>query len=173
MHQQHGADWCSAHSSQTPQLNLPDHIKQEEVMKNLKVLPITMFALLLCAALVPGVRASESDKRTIVTFSDSVEIPGQVLEPGTYVFKLLDSPSNRNIVQVWNGDEDQLLATIQTISDYKPHVDDKSVFYLGPHSNDSTLALQSWFYPGETSGRRFVYRQYPTNDQATRPNTAR
>jgi len=173
MHQQHGAEWCSAHSSQTPQLNLPGHIKQEEVMKNLKVLPITMFALLLCATLVPGVRASESDKRTIVTFSDSVEIPGQVLEPGTYVFKLLDSPSNRNIVQVWNGDEDQLLATIQTISDYKPHVDDKSIFYLGPLSSDSTLALQSWFYPGETSGRRFVYRQYPTNDQATRPNRAR
>ena len=142
-------------------------------MKNLKVLPITMFALLLCATLVPGVRASESDKRTIVTFSDSVEIPGQVLEPGTYVFKLLDSPSNRNIVQVWNGDEDQLLATIQTISDYKPHVDDKSIFYLGPLSSDSTLALQAWFYPGETSGRRFVYRQYPTNDQATRPNRAR
>jgi hypothetical protein len=173
MHQQHGADWCSAHSSQTPQLNLPDHIKQEEVMKNVKVLPITMFALLLCATLVPGVRASESDKRTIVTFSDSVEIPGQVLEPGTYVFKLLDSPSNRNIVQVWNGDEDQLLATIQTISDYKPHVDDKSVFYLGPLSGDPNLALQSWFYPGETSGRRFVYRQYPTNDQTTRPNRAR
>jgi hypothetical protein len=173
MHQQHGADWYSAHSSHIPQLNFPDHIKQEEVMRKLKVLPITMFALLLCAALVPGVRASELDKRTIVTFSDSVEIPGQVLEPGTYVFKLLDSPSNRNIVQVWNGDEDQLLATIQTISDYKPHVDDESVFYLGPLSSDSTLALQSWFYPGETSGRRFVYRQYPTNDQATRPNRAR
>ena len=142
-------------------------------MKNLKVLPITMFALLLCATLVPGVRASESDKRTIVTFSDSVEIPGQVLEPGTYVFKLLDSPSNRNIAQVWNGDEDQLLATIQTISDYKPHVDDKSIFYLGPLSSDSTLALQSWFYPGEASGRRFVYPRYPTNDQATHPNTGR
>ena len=142
-------------------------------MQNLKVLPITMFALLLCTTLVPGVRASESDKRTIVTFSDSVAIPGQVLEPGTYVFKLLDSPSNRNIVQVWNGDEDQLLATIQTISDYKPHVDDKSIFYLGPLSGVSSLALQSWFYPGETSGRRFVYRQYPTNDQATRPNRAR
>jgi hypothetical protein len=132
-----------------------------------------MFVLLLCAPLIPGARASEWDKKTIVTFSDTVEIPGQVLEPGTYVFKLLDSPSNRNIVQVWNGNEDHLLAMIQTISDYKPQADDKGVFYLEPLSGDSTLALQSWFYPGETSGRRFVYSQYPTNDQATRRNTAR
>ncbi len=142
-------------------------------MRNFRVLPIALFALLLCGTLVPGTRASEWDKKTIVTFSDAVEIPGQVLEPGTYVFKLLDSPSNRNIVQVWNGDEDHVIAMIQTISDYKPQADDKSVFYLEPLSGDSTLALQSWFYPGETSGRSFVYPQYPTTDQATRANTVR
>jgi len=142
-------------------------------MRNLKVAPIALFALLLCATLVPGAGASEWDKKTIVTFSDAVEIPGQVLQPGTYVFKLLDSSSNRNIVQVWNEDEDHLLAMIQTISDYEPHAPDKSVFYLEPLSGDSTLALQSWFYPGDTSGRKFVYPQYPTTDQATRANTAR
>jgi hypothetical protein len=139
----------------------------------IKILPIALFAVLLCGTLIPGARASEWDKRTIVTFSDAVEIPGQVLAPGTYVFKLLDSPSTRNIVQVWNGVEDHLLAMIQTISDYKPQADDKSVFYLEPLSGDSTLALQSWFYPGETSGRRFVYPQYPTTDTATRVDTAR
>jgi len=140
-------------------------------MKNLKVLPITMFALLLCAALVPGVRASESDKRTIVTFSDSVEIPGQVLEPEP-TFLNCSIPIQPKHRAGLERDEDQLLATIQTISDYKPHVDDKSIFYLGPLSSDSTwrFSLGSILekHLGEDSSIAI-----PDNDQATRPNRAR
>jgi len=37
----------------------------------------------------------------VVTFSGPVEIPGKALPAGTYVFKLLDSQGNRNIVQVF------------------------------------------------------------------------
>jgi hypothetical protein len=135
-------------------------------MRNFKIFSITLCAMLLFGTLVPGARASEWDKKTIVTFSDAVEIPGQVLQPGTYVFKLLDSTSNRNIVQVWNADEDQLLATMLAISDERPMASDKTVFNLEQFSTDSTPALRSWFYPGETSGRRFVYPQYPTTEQS-------
>ena len=135
-------------------------------MRNFKIFSITLCAMLLFGTLVPGTRASEWDKKTIVTFSDAVEIPGQVLQPGTYVFKLLDSSSNRNIVQVWNADEDQLLATMLAISDERPMASDKTVFNLEQFSTDSTPALRSWFYPGETSGRRFVYPQYPTTEQS-------
>jgi hypothetical protein len=142
-------------------------------MRNLKIFPIAMCAVLLCGMLVSGARASEWDKRTIVTFSDAVEIPGQVLQPGTYVFKLLDSSSNRNVVQVWNMDEDQLLATILAISDERPQASDKSVFSLEQFSTDSTPALRSWFYPGETSGRRFVYPQYPTTEQSSNTSPVR
>jgi hypothetical protein len=34
--------------------------------------------------------ADEWNQKTIVTFSGPVEIPGQVLDAGTYVFKLAD-----------------------------------------------------------------------------------
>ena len=54
------------------------------------------------AMLIPSARADEWNKKTIVTFSGPVEIPGQVLQPGSYVFKLADSQSDRNIVQVFN-----------------------------------------------------------------------
>ena len=40
------------------------------------------------------------------SFNQPVGIPGMVLDPGTYVFKLLDTGS-RNIVQVLNSDQDQ------------------------------------------------------------------
>jgi hypothetical protein len=137
-------------------------------MRNLRVFPIALCAVLLCATLIPGATASQWDKKTIVTFSDAVEIPGQVLEPGTYVFKLLDSPSNRNIVQVWTEGEDHLIATILAVPDDQPQANDKSVFNLEQFSGDSTVALRSWFYAGEKSGQRFVYPNYPTTEVATR-----
>jgi hypothetical protein len=142
-------------------------------MQNLKVFPIVLCAVFVCATLVPGARASQWDKKTIVTFTEAIEIPGQVLEPGTYVFKLFDSSSNRNIVQVWNEDEDHLLATILAIADEQPQANDKSVFYLDPTSGGPGLALRAWFYAGEKSGQQFVYPSYPTNDVARSTGSVR
>src|ERR1700704_655434 len=45
------------------------------------------------------------DKKTFMTFSARVEIRGRALPAGTYVFKLLNATSNRNIVQVFDKDE--------------------------------------------------------------------
>ena len=56
-----------------------------------------------------------------MTFSAPVEIPGVhlkgwgVLPAGTYVFKILDSQSDRHIVQIFNADETQCYATILAI----------------------------------------------------------
>jgi len=78
-------------------------------MRIVRAIQISMCAAVLCAAIVTAARADNWDKKTIVTFSDSVEIPGQVLPAGTYVFKLANSVSDRHIVQIWNGDETQIL----------------------------------------------------------------
>jgi hypothetical protein len=79
--------------------------------------------LFLCvaalAAITPTIRADDWDQRTKFTFSTPVEIPGRVLLPGTYVFKLADSSSNRNIVQVYDKDEKQLYGTFLAIPDYR------------------------------------------------------
>ena len=42
--------------------------------------------------------ADQWNKKTYVTLSQSIEVPGAILPPGKYVFKLLDSQSNRHIV---------------------------------------------------------------------------
>ena len=62
--------------------------------------PVTIAAMALLGAslmLKPAV-ADDWNKKTIFTFSGPVEIPGQVLTPGSYVFKLLNSDSDRHIV---------------------------------------------------------------------------
>jgi len=73
-------------------------------MQTLRVVVLAVCTVLITmlfgAVLAPGARADQWDRKTIVTFNDSVEIPRQVLPAGTYVFKLADSPGDRHIVQI-------------------------------------------------------------------------
>jgi hypothetical protein len=119
-----------------------------------------MCAAALCATFVTGARADTWDKKTIVTFSDSVEIPGQVLPAGTYVFKLTNSLSDRHIVEIWNGDETQILATIQAIPNYRVDRPERTILEFDERPGDSPMALHTWFYPGDNTGQEFVYPRY-------------
>lgn len=78
-----------------------------------------VFALGILFGMVVRANADPWDQRTIFTFSGPVEIPGQVLNAGTYVFKLADSASDRNIVQVFSKNENHLFGTFLTIPDYR------------------------------------------------------
>jgi len=117
-----------------------------------------LFAIsLLGAALMPSARADEWNKKTIVTFSQAVEVPGKVLPAGTYTFQLLDSPSDRHIVQIFNADGSQIIATILAINNYRLRPTGETVMRFGERAGDSPEALRAWFYPGDNFGQEFVY----------------
>jgi hypothetical protein len=103
----------------------------------------------LLGAMSPLVRADDWDQRTVVSFSAPVEVPGQVLLPGTYVFKLADSSADRNIVQVFNKDENHLYGTFLAIPDYRVKPADKTIITFDERPVGSPEAVKSWFYPGE------------------------
>ena len=114
----------------------------------------------LCTMFSSTASAQTWDKRTLVTFSGPVEIPGagaQVLPAGTYVFRLLDSQSNRNIVQIFNQDESHLYATILAIPNYRLQATDKTVMTFAERAAGDPQAIRAWFYPGDNSGQEFVY----------------
>ena len=113
--------------------------------------------ILFGAILTPGARADQWDKKTVVTFNDAVEIPGQVLPAGTYVFKLADLPNERHIVQIWNADEDQILATIMTIPKTRFEAPERTIFEFDERPSNSPAALKAWFYPGNSAGEEFAY----------------
>ena len=92
-------------------------------------------AVVLAVAATPRAAADEFDKKTIVTFNAPVEIPGKALPAGTYVFKLLDSTANRNIVQIFDKDEKQLYATILAVPDYRMQPSDKPVIQFEERSS--------------------------------------
>ena len=121
-----------------------------------------LFAL-MGAALAPTARADEWNRKTVITFSGPVEIPGVhlagfgILPAGTYVFKILDSQSDRHIVQIFDKAETTIYATILAIPNYRLKVTDKTVITFTERPAGEPEALRAWFYPGRNWGEEFVY----------------
>jgi hypothetical protein len=126
-------------------------------MKFVKTIFAVLALTLLGATLASGARADEWNKKTILTFSQPIEIPGQILPAGTYTFVLLDSPSDRHIVQIFNADGSHIIATVLAINDYRLKPTGDTVVKFAERSGDNPEALKAWFYPGDNFGQEFVY----------------
>src|SRR5882724_5182571 len=104
--------------------------------------------LALTISMTQPVKADEWNKRTEFTFSGPVEIPGRVLAAGKYVFELLESQSNRNIVQVFSKDstgKESLVATILAIPDYVENTPDSPAIHFEERAAGSPEAIHSWY----------------------------
>jgi hypothetical protein len=132
-------------------------------MKLFKAATTLCCVALMGAALITSAKADEMNRKTVVTFSGPVEIPGvhlkgwRVLPAGTYVFRILDSQSNRHIVQVFSKDETKLYATILAIPNYRLKATDKTTMTFRERPAGEPEALRAWFYPGRNYGEEFVY----------------
>jgi hypothetical protein len=105
----------------------------------------------------PMALADEWDKLTKVTFSEPVEVPGMVLPAGTYEFKMLDSPGDRDIVQIYNADQTILEETVLAVPDERIHATGKTVIRFSERPSGSPQAVKAWFYPGSHTAIEFVY----------------
>lgn len=129
-------------------------------MKITKAFLIGLGVLAIGLFLLPKAGADEWNKKTKVTFSQPVEVPGagaQVLPAGTYIFKLVDHQSDRNIVRIFNEDETQVFTTILAIPNYRLQATDETVLTFRERAAGSPQAIRAWFYPGENWGQEFVY----------------
>jgi len=130
-----------------------------------KINRFRVVGLIFCLSLValtflPSAKADEWNKKTTVTISAPVEVPGvgaQILPAGTYVFRLADSSSNRHIVQILSKDESHVFTTILAIPNYRLQATDKTVMTFGERAADQPEAIRAWFYPGRNWGEEFVY----------------
>ena len=114
-------------------------------------------ATLLSVALVPALNADQWSKSTKFTFTDSVQIPGQVLPPGTYWFRLLDSRSERHVVQIFDDKDQHIVATVLAINDYRLEPKGSTVMKFSERAGGKPDAIKEWFYPGDNFGQQFVY----------------
>jgi len=130
-----------------------------------------LFVGLGALAVLPGARADEWNQKTVFTFSGPVEIPGQILPAGTYVFKLANSHGNRHIVQVFNQDENHVFGTFLAIPDYHLRPSSKPIIKFHERAAGSPDAVRAWFYPGRTYGHEFVYPKSKAIELAKANNT--
>jgi hypothetical protein len=132
-------------------------------MNLLKAKPAVLCAAVIATAFSPSVKADDWNQKTVITFSQPVETPGvhmkgwAVLPPGTYVFKLLGSPSDRHIVQIFNQDETVVYATVLAVPNYRLKATSKTVLTFRETPPGEPDVLRAWFYPGKNFGEEFVY----------------
>jgi len=122
---------------------------------NVKALAATLG--LASLVLAPGAMADQWNKKTYITVNEAVQVPGKVLQPGRYVMKLLESQSNRHIVQIFNEREDQLQTTVLAIPNYRLQPTGKTEFQWWETAAGQPRAMRAWFYPGDNFGQEFAY----------------
>lgn len=115
-----------------------------------------MFALVFVAPAV--IHSDEWNLSTRFTVNHPFEVPGLVLQPDTrYVIQLYDSPAERHVVQIFNGDQTKLLTTFMAVSDLRQEPADNTVFTFIETEPGYPLPMKEWFYPGRITGLEFIY----------------
>jgi hypothetical protein len=133
-------------------------------------LACVLFAAAASAVALTPAAASQRNERTIIKISDPVMIPGATLQPGTYVFKLVDSDSSRHMVQVLNEDGTQVIATTIAVPAKRQDPNGNTILRFNP-TEGGTPAIKAWFYPGTLYGHEFVYSDREARDIAQRTKT--
>ena len=109
---------------------------------------------LLGCVIASGLKASETDRLTRITIDQPIEIQGTSLTAGSYVIRLADTVDH-SIVQIFNADDNHLVATILAVHalQLEPLGESRFDFYKG--AGEQPPALHFWFYPGRTDGLEF------------------
>jgi hypothetical protein len=138
-----------------PLQNRQDRYGGETKMNFMRMTAVILFASIV--SLAPALKADQWDKKTVMTIGEPIQLPNVVLQPGTYVLKLLNSLSDRHIVQVFDKDDTHLITTILAIPNYRLQPTGKTQFRFWEAPVGQPRALRAWFYPGDNFGQEFAY----------------
>ena len=125
---------------------------------NIRKVLFSFFTLVLTlGVMLPAARADEWNQETELTFSQPVQIPGQILAAGTYKFVLLEDSANRDMVQIFSADRTKLYATLNTVPSSRMEPTGDTVISFAERASGQPDAIMTWFYPGELDGHEFIY----------------
>lgn len=114
-------------------------------------------AIVLTMSATPAL-AQPLDSRTEFTFNNPVEMPGVTLPPGTYIFRFVDATSGKKVMQVQAKDaSSKNYGMFMTISAQRPRASDDAELRFLETPAGQPAAVKTWWYPGNTIGREFIY----------------
>lgn len=127
-------------------------------MNRFKAVLVAFCMILVVSAAAPVTKAQNGDMKTVIKFSEPIEIPGGTILPaGTYFFKLLNSDSGRWVVQIFDENQTKTFATLITVQDFRYQPTNEVVMTFAERPAGSPPAIKEWFFVGEQFGREFVY----------------
>jgi hypothetical protein len=130
-------------------------------------------AMLLTISATPAsAQGGPMDSRTEFTFNQPVELPGVTLPPGTYIFRFVDATTGRKVMQVQAKDaSDKTYGMFLTISAQRPKPSDDAELRFLETPAGAPAAVKTWWYPGNTIGREFIYPKSQARRLAQATNT--
>jgi hypothetical protein len=129
------------------------------------------------AAMLTGVNVANAlaqdvvDARTEFTFKAPVELPGTTLPPGTYVFRFADPNTGRKVMQVLDKASNKTYGLFLTISAQRPKAADDAELRFMETPAGKPAAVKTWWYPGNSTGREFIYPKEQARRLAIATNT--
>jgi len=123
----------------------------------MRVLKALCCATAIVVALAPGARADEWNKKTYLTFSGPVQIPGATLPAGTYMFQLAAPDTARHVIMVSSKDGSKIYGMFMTIPNDRLDTPDENVVMFSETPAGTPQAVQAWWYPGDRIGEEFIY----------------
>jgi hypothetical protein len=120
---------------------------------------------LISSAFVPSLKASESDRKTIITISQPISVEGTTLPAGQYVLRLQDPSTRQDVISIFNGDETRLIATVVANHAYRIQPTGKSEFSFYKSPAGQPAALHTWYYPGDDDGWEFLRPRHAVQAQ--------
>src|SRR5688572_27645505 len=116
-------------------------------------------AMLLTLSATPTFAQGQPlDSRTEFTFNQPVELPGVTLPPGTYIFRFVDGTTGRKVMQVQAKDaSNKTYGMFLTINAERPRPPDDAELRFLETPAGQPAAVKTWWYPGNTIGREFIY----------------
>jgi hypothetical protein len=127
-------------------------------MLRIKLSLTCALAILVSLSLGTAFAQEPVDQRTYFTFSAPFELPGgKTLPAGEYTFRIVDSPSNRHVVQILSKDGSQVHATVLAIPAQRLDPPDEPEVRFMEVAANQPPAIRTWWYPGRTIGHEFIY----------------
>jgi hypothetical protein len=123
---------------------------------------LAALALMALTASPASAQATTANKRTFLTFSGTVQVPGAMLPKGTYVFRIAD-PDSQHVWQVLDEHERKVLAQFFYVSTRDRTIPEanrahgKPVVVFHETAQGVPPAIHILYYPSDLAGAVFLY----------------
>lgn len=146
-------------------------------MKRYGMTVLLLSIMLLLAAKGLTFAQDNNDRLLKVRVDKSLVVPGSVLEPGDYNFRLVDQAGGPFLVQISKADGSENCGFFSVIPAKRESAGESEVDVEHP-GNRSVGMISDFFFPGESDGYAFVYSKkelqraevMAKNDEVKSPN---